>query len=93
MNTILSCQQLSIPFHIYLTCKSNNFITRTIKLKIKFVAYSYQRSHIVLIMLACIIKSATSQSSSYPIALKRLGGPHLKPNQHLKLFKCQELNP
>ena len=45
-----------------------------------------------LIMLTFLIRSATSQSSSYPIILTRLGGPCSRLNPHLKLWKCRELN-
>ena len=40
-----------------------------------------------------LIRSATSQSSSYPIFLVRLGGPLPRPNIHLKLWKCRESTP
>ena len=36
-------------------------------------------------MLTFLIRSATSQSSGYPIVLKRLGGPHSRPNPHFKI--------
>ena len=35
-------------------------------------------------MSTFLIRSATSQSSSYPIVLTRLGGPRSRPNPHLK---------
>ena len=38
-------------------------------------------------MSTFLIRSATFQSSSYPIALTRLGGPRSRPNPHLKLWK------
>ena len=38
-------------------------------------------------------RSATSQSSSYPIVFTRLGGPRSRPNSQLKLQKCRGSNP
>ena len=40
-----------------------------------------------LIMSTFLIRSATSQSSSYPIVLTRLGGPRATPNPHLKFVE------
>ena len=37
-------------------------------------------------MLTFLIRSASSQSSSYPIVLTRLGGPRSRPSPHLKFF-------
>ena len=37
-----------------------------------------------LLMSTFLIRSATSQSSSYPIVLTRLGGPLSRPSSHLK---------
>ena len=34
-----------------------------------------------------LIRSATSQSSNYPIVLTRLGGPHSRHNPHLKFVE------
>ena len=42
-------------------------------------------------MSTFLIRSATSQSSSYPIALTSLGGPRSRPNPHLK-FVCIDKN-
>ena len=36
---------------------------------------------------------ATSQWSSFPIILTRLGGPRSRPDPHSKLWKCRESNP
>ena len=44
-------------------------------------------------MSTLLIRSATSQSSSYPIVLTRLGGPRSRSNPHLKLWKYTESNP
>jgi len=38
-----------------------------------------------LLMWTFLIRYATSQLSSYPIALKRLGGTHSKPNHISKI--------
>ena len=38
-------------------------------------------------MTSFLIRSATSQSGSYQIALTRLGGPRSKPNSHLKFVE------
>ena len=43
-------------------------------------------------MSTVLIRSFTSQSSSYPIFLTRLGESRSRPNQHLKLCKCRESN-
>ena len=40
-----------------------------------------------LIMSTFLIRSATSQSSSYPIVLMRLGGPRSRPNPHLEFVE------
>ena len=40
--------------------------------------------------LMILIKFTTSQSSSHPIVLTRLGVPRSKPNQYLKLWNCWE---
>ena len=45
-----------------------------------------------LIISTFLIRSTTSQSSSYRVVLVRLGGPYSRPNPHLKLWKCQESN-
>ena len=37
-----------------------------------------------IIMSTCLIRSATSQSSSYPIVLTRLGGSRPRQSPHLK---------
>ena len=39
-----------------------------------------------------LIRSTTSQSSSYPMVLMRLGEPCSRPDPHLKLWKCSESN-
>ena len=39
-----------------------------------------------------VIRSATSQSSSFPIILTRLGEPRSRPNPYLKLWRFRELN-
>ena len=44
-------------------------------------------------MLTSLIRSATSQPSSYPIVLTRLGESLSRLNPHLKLWKCQKSNP
>ena len=44
-------------------------------------------------MSTFLIRSTTSQSSSYPIVLSRLGGSRSRPNPHLQLCKCRQLNP
>ena len=44
-------------------------------------------------MWTFLIRSATSQSTSYPIFLARQDGPRFRPNPHLKLWKCRESNP
>ena len=36
-------------------------------------------------MSTFLIRYATSQSSSYPIVLTRLGGPRSRPNQHFNV--------
>ena len=41
-------------------------------------------------MFTFLLRSATSQSSSNPIALTRLGGPYFRPNSLLKLWNCRE---
>ena len=41
-------------------------------------------------MSIVLIRSATSQSSSYPIVLTRLGEPRSGPNPHLKLWKYRD---
>ena len=46
-----------------------------------------------LIMSTFLIKSPTSQSSSYPIVLTRLGGSHSRPNPHLKFVKVLGIEP
>ena len=38
-------------------------------------------------MSTFLIRSATSQSSSYPIVLTRLGGPRSRPKSHLKFVE------
>ena len=38
-----------------------------------------------LIMSTFLIRPATSQSSSYPVVLTRLGGPSSTSNPHLKM--------
>ena len=48
---------------------------------------------LALLMLTFLIRSATSQSNSYPFALMRLGEPHSRSSTHLKPWKCRELNP
>ena len=40
-----------------------------------------------------LIRSSTSQSSSYPIVLTRLGGPRSRSNPYLKLWNCRESIP
>ena len=44
-------------------------------------------------MSTFLIRPATSPSSSYPIVLTRLGGPHSKPNSHLKLVEVPGIEP
>ena len=46
-----------------------------------------------LIMSTFLIRSATSQSSNYPVVLKRLGGPRSRLYPLLKLWMCRESNP
>ena len=41
-------------------------------------------------MSTSLTRPATSQSSSYPIVLTRLGRPRSRSNPHLKLWKCRE---
>ena len=43
-------------------------------------------------MLTFLIRSATSQSNSYPIVLVRLGGPR-SPNPHLKFVEVPGIEP
>ena len=50
-------------------------------------------STLILVNNPFLIRSGTSQSSSYPIFLTRLGGPCPRPNPHLKLWKCWKSNP
>ena len=40
-------------------------------------------------MSTFLIRSAASQSSSYPIILMRLGGPYSRPNPHLKFVEVK----
>ena len=40
-----------------------------------------------------LIRSPTSQSSSYPIVLTRLGGPRSRPNPHLKFVEVLGIEP
>ena len=44
-------------------------------------------------MSAFLIRSTTSQSSSYQIVLMRLGGPRSRPNSHLKFVEVPGSNP
>ena len=44
-------------------------------------------------MSTFLIKSATSQSSSYPIVLTRLGGPRSRPNPNLKFVEVPGIEP
>ena len=44
-------------------------------------------------MSTFLIRSATSQSSSYPIVFTRLGGPRFRSNPHLKFVKVQGIEP
>ena len=45
-------------------------------------------------MLTFLIRSATSQSSSYPIVLTRLGEPRFRPNNpHLKFVEVPGIEP
>ena len=53
----------------------------------------YQYDEIMWLALRFLTRSATSQSSSYPIILTRLGGPRSGPNPHLKLWECRGSNP
>ena len=47
----------------------------------------------ILLMSTFLIRSASSQSSSYPFVLTSLVGPRSKPNSHLKLWKWRKSNP
>ena len=47
----------------------------------------------VTLLLTSLIRSATCQSSCYPIVLTRPGGPHSRTKPHLKLQKCRESKP
>ena len=42
-------------------------------------------------MLTFLIRSATSQSSSYPIVLTRLGGSRSRPTPYLKIVEVPEI--
>ena len=53
--------------------------------------YFYAQSS--LIMSTFLIRSATFQSSSYPIFLTRLGGPRSRPNPHLRLVEVPGIEP
>ena len=44
-------------------------------------------------MSTFLIRSATSQSRSYPIVLTRLGGPRSRPNPHLKFVEVPGIEP
>ena len=44
-------------------------------------------------MSTSLIRSATSQLSSYPIVLTRLGGPRSKRNPHLKFVEVPGIEP
>ena len=44
-------------------------------------------------MLTFLIRFATSQSSSYPIVLTRLGGPRSRPNPHFKICGSAGVEP
>ena len=44
-------------------------------------------------MSTFLIRSATSQSSSYPIVLTKLGGPRSRPNTHLKFVEVPRIEP
>ena len=44
-------------------------------------------------MSTFLIRSATSQSSSYPIVLTMLGGPRSRPNPHLKFVEVPGIEP
>ena len=44
-------------------------------------------------MSTFLIRSATSQSNSYPIVLTRLGGPRFRPNPHLKFVEVPGIEP
>ena len=46
-----------------------------------------------LIMLTFLIRSTISQSSRYPIALMRLGGPRSRPYPYLKFVEVPEIEP
>ena len=46
-----------------------------------------------LIMSTFLIRSATSQPSSYPIVLTRLSGPRSRPNPHLKIVEVPGIEP
>ena len=39
------------------------------------------------LLMTFLIRSAISQLSSYPIVLRRLGGPRSRPNPHLKFVE------
>ena len=43
-------------------------------------------------MSSLLIRSATSQSGSYPIVLTTLGGPSSRPNPHLKFVEVPGIN-
>ena len=44
-------------------------------------------------MSTFLIRSATSQSSSYPIVLTKLGGPRSRPNPHSKFMEVPGIEP
>ena len=46
-----------------------------------------------LIMSTFLIRSATSQSSSHPIVLMRLGGPRSRHNPKFKIVEVPEIKP
>ena len=46
----------------------------------------------VYLISTFLIRSATSQSSSYPIVLTRLGRPRFRPNPHLKFVEVSGID-
>ena len=44
-------------------------------------------------MTIFLIRTASSQLSSYPIILTKLGGPHSRSNPHFKIVKVSGIEP
>ena len=54
---------------------------------------SQRDNKLSILMSTFLIRSATSQSSSYPVVLTRLGGPRSRPNPHLKFADVPGIKP